>query len=940
MDFMDMLEVGIPSNVDIKKNNSQIYNSPVLFSTSPHNKDISITFIIDRPLFPIELDYLKKIIVNNKIYDFQILLPTNVRIDSKKNENNQYIDYAWDFEKYIKPWSKIITFGKAMFSICKSTDLDCSVKGLEDTKDRNIEKNSIIEGFYDTLLKESHFFDPKTKCIIFPVDSWDTLIHKDKKLLADSFEVKFFKIQLQRLQNFNNQLVKIKKINYTILTNPNEWMIEQIRKYPKNTIIAWDLETGGKTEDGGLDPFAMDGEVRCFTCAFYDNPYNGFYAEFSLIDNKILEQFLLHFKHLGSNLNFDYKWLVIKKGLSIKIVNNLIYDTIHISQILNTNQRNSLKSNVWVYSYYGGYDKPLEDYKKTHSECKKNYGKIPQEILVPYATQDPCVSILVHKKQEELIHEIDRKYPITFIPNSKWSMWRFYTELRIPTQRVFTKAEIRGIEVNWNKVEYVSNYLKNLLSEYEIKIKKALHITDENFNISSNDQLGKQIELIGAKCYGTSKKGLYLVNGVTLNKWIEDGHDWAKLIEEYHSISTIYRTFVGNKEDNNGYFQYRKFDNKVHSTFGVGLNNTGRNNSKNPNLQNLPKHGFLAFEARDFFTPEDIDHCAIVESDGASLQLRIEASLSRDKRMTKLFQKGIDMHTVTAHFLFGKGMTFEEFNKKVEEGDKKYKKWRQASKGPNFSLCFNTTANAFAKTTLYEGSAYKWTLDQAKEYIHLNNLEKERIKTFQRLQDNPLPGIDNIEVYSYFLTCATHIREQWLNKYDGIKHFIEYKITEGQQFGACFTPFGFVRRVPLLKWGYNEDDNKAKIKNAENIVSNVGAQTMEWVMISKTMIAIDNLIEEKNYKSSIVGNVHDSIVQKIYYDEAYDILTTASKVFCEDIPENNNVPYGLEHEIGIWGFGVEFTLDELKNPEVIKTKVKEHIEKLRKESLFKDMKNA
>ncbi|HPC09947.1 MAG TPA: hypothetical protein PLN85_02595, partial [archaeon] len=173
MDFMDMLEVGIPSNVDIKKNNSQIYNSPVLFSTSPHNKDISITFIIDRPLFPIELDYLKKIIVNNKIYDFQILLPTNVRIDSKKNENNQYIDYAWDFEKYIKPWSKIITFGKAMFSICKSTDLDCSVKGLEDTKDRNIEKNSIIEGFYDTLLKESHFFDPKTKCIIFPVDSWD-----------------------------------------------------------------------------------------------------------------------------------------------------------------------------------------------------------------------------------------------------------------------------------------------------------------------------------------------------------------------------------------------------------------------------------------------------------------------------------------------------------------------------------------------------------------------------------------------------------------------------------------------------------------------------------------------------------------------------------------------------------------------------------------------
>ncbi len=938
MDLLDIMETGIPSSVNIKKNTQRIYTTPIQYSTSDTVKNTQYTFIVDKWLSKNELTYFKKYIVNKGILDFQILVATQIQVDLEKSIAKQFITHRWRFEEYIKPWTKVFTFGRAMFSLCGTTDLDCSVKGNDDTDEKkNLDKNSVIEGFYDTLLEESHFNDPSTKCVVFPVDSWLDLLNKETQFFFDKFETNFFKLQLERAIKTTVKPIKIKKIQNIVIENPNTWMLQQIELHSKDDILAWDLETGSTEENGGLDSWDMSGVVRCFTCAFYNEPYIGYYLDWKKIDISTLEKFLFHFRHLGTNLNFDYKWLVVAKGLNINIVDRLVFDTIHISQIYNTNQRNSLKSNAWIFTWNGGYDKSLDEYKEKNPVCKKNYARIPDEILVPYASQDPCMSILVHQAQELLIHEIDRLYPVNFIKDSTWSMWKFYTQLRIPTQCVFTRAEINGSEVNWNKISYISKHLEKQIKEKEDLIRKLLKITDANFNISSNDQLGQHIESLGIKDYGRSKKNCYLVNVTTLSKWKEDGYEWAKVIDDYHGLKTLYGTFVGSEEQGTGYFQYRKHDDKVHSTFGVGLNSTGRNNSKNPNLQNIPKHGYLALEAKDFFTPINEEECSIAELDGASLQLRIEASLSKDKRMTALFQNGIDMHTVTAHFLFGKGESFESFDAKVKEGNKKYKNWRQAAKGPNFSLAFNTSANAFARTTLYEGTAYKWTLEQAKEYVELNELDEEYEDTLRGLFERPQHGIDDIEKYAYFLTAATDIREKWLDKYSGIKHYIAYKIEEGRKYGACFTPFGFIRRVPLLKLGTGKDENKMKIKNAENIMSNVGAQTTEWCMISKSMIAVNKLILEKRYKSKILGNVHDSIVLNQYYTEAYDIIKTAQDVFCEDIKENNNVPHELECEIGIWGYGKGFTLDELKDAEYVKAKVLDKITKTRQETLYKDL---
>jgi DNA polymerase I-like protein with 3'-5' exonuclease and polymerase domains len=919
-DFFDSILTGISSSLDIKKtNNNTRILSPVLYKQDCEK--INYTIIVDEYISNREIGLLRKIL-DKHITNYQILYALQLQLnekDEKKTVWKTYRDYKWKFEEYIPQWSKIISFGKSMFSICESNDLDASVKWneVDDEKEKDFEKLSIVAGFYDTLLSDTHFNDPRTKCIVFPVDSWYDIYNEESGLFYDKFEYWFFKEQLKKISNYDFKPVKIRNIKYIEVENPNEWLKEKIETVKQDSILDFDLETDSENDGKGTDPF--DEKAFIINISFSFDGFTGYYLDWKKIDKNLVEQLLLKTYHIGSNISYDYKWLVIVGKLSLAIIKRIIGDTMHASQIYNTLQRTTLKAPVWICTWFGGYDQDLDKYKEKHPECKKHYSKIPKSILIPYASLDPCMSILVHNYFEKRIKEIDYKYPITFVTDSKWSMWRFYSELRINTQKVFTKAEITGMEINWNKINQLSKYVRQEIREKKKQVKEMLGV-GEDFNIDSNDQLGDRLQELGWNNYGLSKKGKYNCNDYTLTRWKEDGHKEAEIINEIHKLNTVYRTFIGSEEEGTGYYQYKKYDSKVHSTFGVGLNSTGRNNSKGPNLQNLKKHGYLALEMRDFFSVDDEENRALCEQDGASLQLRIEASLSGDKEMEKLFKNNVDMHSLTGHMLFSKGESFEEFCAKVKAKDHDYVEYRYSAKAPNFSLCFNSTALAFAKESLYTGP-YKWSLAQAKSYVKLHNLEELVHDKYERLIENPNIH-DTPDVFSYYWACGEDIREKWLNKYVGIKDFIQYKIKEAETYGACFTPYGFIRRIPWLVYSTGSEENKKRVKNNQNMSTNVGAQTVEWVMISKAMIAEDDCIEKNNFKSKVLGNVHDSIVGNFFYDEMYKIAKAGKESFCEDVPENKNIPYGIEFEAGVWGFGESFDLNELKDPIKVKEKIK------------------
>jgi DNA polymerase I-like protein with 3'-5' exonuclease and polymerase domains len=502
----------------------------------------------------------------------------------------------------------------------------------------------------------------------------------------------------------------------------------------------------------------------------------------------------------------------------------------------------------------------------------------------------------------------------------------------MPIQRVFTKAELRGMDIGWQKVDALGEKVDAEIKDLENKIHTLLGTSPDSFNIDSPDQVGLKFQELGFKNYGVGKKGIYSIGEYALNKWFaEDKHEVAGLLINLHGLKTLNNTFIGRESKGTGYFQYKKPDNRIHTNYQVGLTNTGRNASSNPNLTNVPKHDSngnnYATRIKDFFTPLNEEECAICELDGVSLQLVVEAALSADPEMKRLFTNGVDMHSLTAHMLFGKGEPFEEFDAQVKAGNKKYKKYRQAGKAPNFSVCFNSTAYSFALQSLYQGP-YKWDLSQCKEYVGLHDLQHLQKEKYKKLLDSRFSNIDNPESFSYFYACAEDIREKWLNKYSGIKDYIDFKIRESKLFGAVFTPFGFIRRNSRLKWA-GKDDDKGIIKNCSNIASNVCAQTWEWWIISKAMIATDDYIETNNMKSQIACSVHDSSVFILYYNEAKKIIEEFSSVFSEDIPENRGLPFRAEGDLGIWGNGI--SIESCESTQEIKEKVLNKIKKVRKD---------
>src|SRR5207247_9025448 len=91
---------------------------------------------------------------------------------------------------------------------------------------------------------------------------------------------------------------------------------------------------------------------------------------------------------------------------------------------------------------------------------------------------------------------------------------------------------------------------------------------------------------------------------------------------------------------------------RVHTTFQQLATATGRLNSQNPNLQNIPIRSRLGQEIRKAFVPRDDDHL-LLSADYSQIELRVIAALSREKTMIEALKSGVDIHVATASRVFG-----------------------------------------------------------------------------------------------------------------------------------------------------------------------------------------------------------------------------------------------------------------------------------------------
>lgn len=114
---------------------------------------------------------------------------------------------------------------------------------------------------------------------------------------------------------------------------------------------------------------------------------------------------------------------------------------------------------------------------------------------------------------------------------------------------------------------------------------------------------------------------------------------------------------------------------------------------------------------------------------------------------------------------------------------------------------------------------------------------------------------------------------QYLEKYSGIKEYMEKIDEEAKENGYVSTIFGRRRNIPELK-----SQNFMVRQFGSRAALNMPIQGTAADIMKLAMIEVQNQIEEKNLKSRIVLQIHDELLLEVPEDEkdiAIEILKTS-----------------------------------------------------------------
>ncbi len=251
-------------------------------------------------------------------------------------------------------------------------------------------------------------------------------------------------------------------------------------------------------------------------------------------------------------------------------------------------------------------------------------------------------------------------------------------------------------------------------------------------------------------------------------------------------------------------------DNKgrIHSYFHQTVTATGRISSTEPNMQNIPTRTEMGKNLRKAFQAEK-DHI-LVDADYSQIELRVLAHISNDKTMIEAFNHDEDIHTQAAS---------KVFNIPVEEVTKEL---RSKAKAVNFGIVYGISDFGL-------GEQLNVSRKIAKEYI-----------------------------------------EQYLEKYKGIKHFMDNIIEIARKQGYVETLFKRKREIPELK-----STNYMVRQFGSRVAMNTPIQGTAADIMKLAMNRVYELLKKEKMKSKMILQVHDELLIETVPEEkdrVYQIL--------------------------------------------------------------------
>ena len=434
------------------------------------------------------------------------------------------------------------------------------------------------------------------------------------------------------------------------------------------------------TETTGLDP----NDAELVGLSFSVRAHQGWYVPVPCDDAAATKNILSRFSSLfsdqtktwiGHNIKYD---LLMLKWYGVEIKGQL-FDTMLAHYLIEPDGKSNMD---WLSAKYLNYEPiHIEELIGKKGKNQLCMNEVDVEKVKEYAAEDADVTF---------------QFKTIFVPKlKKREVENVFSDVESPLVPVLVDMEYEGVKID---TEFLNEYSRVLEIEARVHEEKVYEAAGVRFNLGSPKQLGEVLFeklKLDPKAKKT-KTGQYATDEFVLRK-LAVIHPVADDILAFREYTKLRSTYVDALP-----LLINKKTGRVHTTYGQAAVVTGRLNSNNPNLQNIPIKTERGREIRKAFIPRDENHI-LVSADYSQIELRIVAALSGDESMCEAFRQNKDVHTATAAKVYG-----------VEE-EAVTKEMRRKAKSVNFGIIYGQGAFGLAENLGISRSEAKEIIDNYKK---------------------------------------------------------------------------------------------------------------------------------------------------------------------------------------------------------------------------------
>ncbi len=431
-------------------------------------------------------------------------------------------------------------------------------------------------------------------------------------------------------------------------------------------------------------------------------------------------------------------------------------------------------------------------------------------------------------KELELILQVYKKYQKKLEDQEDLGLFKKVEMDLIP---VLAEMELNGIAVDTKLLNELSKEVNTEIKKTE---KKIWQEAGEEFNVASSVQLRDILfEKLELPTEGIKKgKTGYSTSASELEK-LHDQHKIIELIENYRELEKLRNTYIDVLPN-----LINKKTGRIHTTFNQAVTTTGRLSSSEPNLQNIPIRTELGKRVRDAFIAEPGN--VLISADYSQIELRIVASLAKDKNLIGIFERGEDVHKATAAIV--NGIPLEDVTKEM----------RSDAKAVNFGVLYGMGVYGLSSRT----------------------------------------GMSNYEAKEFI--------KKYFENFKDVKEYLDNTIKFAKENGYVETLFGRRRYIPELKASNFQLKNAGERMAINMPVQGTAADVMKMAMIEvyKVLKVTKSIKSESDVR--LILQVHDELVLEVKKELA-DEVGKLVKDAMENVVKLN-VPVDVHVNVGKrWG---------------------------------------